>query len=161
MIEHARLVIPVQVGEAAEINYGGPAAADFGPLARDRILVRTMTESDLPALIMIDRRITGRDRSAYFERKLAEALHESDVRISIVAERDGVVVGFIMARVDRNLGVGRALISQLLINLMTLRVEYIRTEIDWRERDLLRFLDHSGFRPSQQLCFERLIETAA
>ena len=29
MIEHARLVIPVQVGEAAEINYGGPAAADF------------------------------------------------------------------------------------------------------------------------------------
>ena len=26
MIEHARLVIPVQVGEAAEINYGGPAA---------------------------------------------------------------------------------------------------------------------------------------
>jgi GNAT superfamily N-acetyltransferase len=183
MIERARLVIPVQVGEAAEINYSGPAAADFGPLARDQIPVRTMAESDLPALIMTDRRITGRDRSAYFERKLAEALHESDVRISLVAERDGIVVGFIMARVDvgefgrvettavmdtigvhpdyRNLGVGRALISQLLINLMTLRVEYIRTEIDWRERDLLRFLDHSGFRPSQQLCFERLIETAA
>jgi ribosomal protein S18 acetylase RimI-like enzyme len=172
----------MHAGEASEINYGQPAAPDFGPLARDRMPVRTMVESDLRALITIDRRITGRDRSAYFERKLAEALHESDVRVSLVAERDGAVVGFVMARVDfgefgrvdptavmdtigvdpdyRDFGVGRALMSQLLINLMTLRVEHIRTEIDWRDRDLLAFLDRCGFRPAQQLCFERVGETA-
>ena len=181
MAEHARLTIPEHAGEAAEINYGRPPAPDFGPLARDRIPVRTMAESDLHALITIDRRITGRDRAAYFQRKLAEALHQSDVRVSLVAERDGRVVGFIMARVDfgefgrleptavmdtigvdpddRDFGIGRALMSQLLINLMTLRVEYVRTEIDWRERDLLAFLDHCDFRPSQQLCFEHAIET--
>lgn len=180
MVEHGRLIIPEHAGEAAEINYGRPAAPDFGPLARDRILVRTMVEGDLHAMITIDRRITGRDRSAYFERKLVEALHESDVRVSLVAERDGGVVGFIMARVDfgefgrieptavmdtigvdpdyLHFGIGRALLSQQLLNLMTLRVEYIRTEIDWRERDLLAFLDHCGFRPSQQLCFEYVIE---
>jgi ribosomal protein S18 acetylase RimI-like enzyme len=182
MIAHARLTLPQHPGEAAEINYGGASAPDFGPLARDRIPVRTMVGGDLHALVTIDRRITGRDRRVYFERKLAEALHESDVRVSLVAERDGGVVGFMMARVDlgefgrveptavmdtigvdpdyRDFGIGRALLSQLLINLMTLRVENIRTEIDWRERDLLAFLDRCGFRPSQQLCFEHVVETA-
>jgi ribosomal protein S18 acetylase RimI-like enzyme len=169
------MTIPERVGEAAEINYGNPPAPDFGPLARDRIPVRAMTENDLRALIAIDRRIAGRDRSGYFEQKLNEALHESDVRVSLVVERNGVAVGFIMARVDfgefgrvestavmDTIGVdpdywGRALLSQLLVNLQTLRVERIRTEIDWRDRDLLAFLDRCGFRPSQQLCFDQAI----
>ncbi len=180
MPERERMTIPERIGEVAEINYGNPAAPDFGPLARDRIPIRTMREDDIRAIVAIDRRITGRDRSTYFESKLAEALHESDVRVSLIAERDGGPVGFIMARVDfgafgrveptavldtvginpdyRDLGIGRALLSQLLINLTTLRVEHVRTELGWRERDLLAFLDHCGFRPAQQLCFEYVVE---
>jgi ribosomal protein S18 acetylase RimI-like enzyme len=180
MIGRRRMTIPERVGGAAEINYGVPPAPDFGPLARDRIPIRAMKESDLRALIIIDRRITGSERSVYFERKLMEALHESDVRVSLVAEQDGGPVGFIMARVDfgefgrfepaavmdtigvdpdyRDRGIGRALLSQLLINLTTLRVERIRTEIDWRDRELLAFLDNCGFRPSQQLCFEHAVD---
>ena len=183
MAGRKRITIPERVGDAAEINYGKPAKADFGPLARDRVPVRTMVEGDLQALITIDRRIIGRDRSVYFERKLAEALHESGVRISLVAELDGGPVGFIMARVDlgefgrmaptavmdtigvdpdyRDRGVGRALLSQLFVNLMTLRVEHIRTEINWHDQGLLAFLDRCGFRPSQQLCFNRTIAAAA
>jgi GNAT superfamily N-acetyltransferase len=133
------------------------------------------------ALIVIDRRITGRDRSAYFEQKLNEALHESDVRVSLVTDRNGGPIGFIMARVDFGefgriaptavvdtigidpdywgQGIGRALLSQLLVNLQTLRVEYIRTEVDWRDRELLAFLDHCDFRSSQQLCFEHDLKT--
>jgi GNAT superfamily N-acetyltransferase len=104
------------------------------------------------------------------------------VRVSLIAERDGGPVGFIMARVDfgefgrleqtavldtigvdpdyRGFGIGRALLSQLLINLMTLRVESVRTELGWREHDLFAFLDHCGFRPAQQLCFEYAVENA-
>ena len=41
-------------------------------LARDRVPVRGMKADDLRALVSIDRRIVGRDRSAYFERKLAD-----------------------------------------------------------------------------------------
>ena len=171
--------VPERVGDPAEINYGGPPAPDFGPLARDRIPVRAMAERDLQALIAIDRRITGRDRSDYFERKLIEALEETDVRVSLVAERDGRPVGFIMARVDlgefgrieptavmdtigvdpdyRDQGIGRALLSQLLVNLMTLRVEHVRSEIDWHDHTLLAVLDRCGFRPSQQLCFDHAI----
>jgi ribosomal protein S18 acetylase RimI-like enzyme len=172
--------IPERVGAARELNYGNPAAPDFGPLARDRIPVRAMKDADLAALVDIDRRITGGDRAAYFERKLAEALHESDVRVSLVAEWDGVPVGFIMARVDfgdfgrfepaavldtigvdpdyRDQGVGRALMSQLLVNLATLRVECIRTEVGWRQRDLLGFLDQCGFQPAQRLCLDHTID---
>jgi GNAT superfamily N-acetyltransferase len=172
--------IPTHIGEAAEVNYGGPAAPDFGPLARDRIPIRAMKESDLRALIVIDRRITRRDRSEYFARKLEEALHDSDVAVSLVAERQDGPAGFIMARVDlgafgrtepvavidtigvdpddQGQGIGRALLSQLLINLATLRVERVRSEVDWRDRDLLAFMDRCGFRPSQELCFDRSID---
>ncbi len=176
MARKTSMTIPQRAGEGTEVNYGQPAAPDFGPLARDRIPVRSMTERDLYALVAIDRRITGRNRSEYFARRLEEALYDSDVRVSLVAEMDGVPVGFIMARVDlgefgrveatavmdtigvdpdyRGRGVGRALLSQLLVNLATLRVERIRTEVDWDDRALAAFLDHCGFRPSQRLCFD-------
>lgn len=173
------VTIPTRVGSAAEVNYGGPAGPDFGPLARDRIPVRAMNERDLRPLVAIDRRITGRDRTAYFKNKLVEALSESDIRVSLVAECDGFPAGFIMARVDlgefgrvdpvavmdtigvdpdyRNRGVARALLSQLFVNLTTLRIERVRTELDWQERELIAFLDHCGFLPSQELCFRRAV----
>ena len=175
MAKGGRVTIPERVGEPREVDYSGQTA-DFGPLARDRIPVRSMKDSDLKALVSIDRRITGRDRTRYFERKLADAMHESDIRISLVAEADGVPVGFIMARVDlgeygrsesaavmdtvgvdpdyRDHGVGRALLSQLLANLSTLRVEKLLTEVDWSDRELMAYLDHCGFAPSPRLCFD-------
>jgi len=177
MARRASITIPQDVGHAAEINYSGQQAADFGQLARDRIPVRSLAEGDLRALVAIDRRITGRDRSEYFQRKLGDALTESDVRVSLVADLDSVPVGFIMARVDlgefgrvettavldtigvdpdyQNRGVGHALVSQLLVNLGTLRVEKVRTEVDWQDHELLAYLGRNGFRPSQQLCFNR------
>jgi len=176
MAKRTTLTIPERVGEAPEINYGEPTAPDFGALARDRIPVRAMKADDLRTLIGIDRRIVGRDRTAYFERKLAEAMQESDVRVSLVAELDGRPVGFIMARVDlgefgrveptavmdaigvdpdyRDRGIGNALLSQLIVNLRTLRVERIRTEVDWGDQELLSYLERFDFAPSQQLCLD-------
>jgi ribosomal protein S18 acetylase RimI-like enzyme len=179
MAQQSRITIPQRVGDPEELDYSVPAPTDFGELARDRIPVRSLRESDLKALIAIDRRITGRDRSGYFERKLGEALHESDVRVSLVAEADGRPVGFIMARVDlgefgrieaaavmdtigvdpdyAGHGVGRALLSQLLANLATLRVDKILTEVDWADRELMAYLDRCGFRPSGRLSFDCLL----
>lgn len=167
--------IPQRADDPLEIDYSDPGADDFEALARDRVPVRSMTPDDLSALIAIDRRITGHERSAYYERKLAETMDESAVRVSLVAELDGRPVGFIMARVDfgefghtepeaviDTIGVnpdyahqeiGKAMMSQLLTNLRSLQVEGVRTEVDWNDFGLLGFLEQCGFVPAQRIAF--------
>jgi len=132
-----------------------------------------MTEIDLRKIIAIDKANTGIDRSGYYKRKLHESLHESGVRVSLVAELDGFPVGFIMARVDfgefghtsseavmdsigvdpgfRAQGVGKALMSQLIANLSVLRVESVRTEINWNDTGLIDYFDSAGFAPAQRI----------
>lgn len=167
--------VPANLGRSGEVDYSG-SAIDYGPLSRDRVPIRTMTESDLRAIIAMDNRITGQDRKVYLEQKLDEALHQTGIRVSLVAELDGVPVGFIMARVDlgefgrlepvavldtigvdpdyRDRGVGRALMSQLFANLSGLRIDKVLTEVDWAERNLIGFLADCDFRPSTRLAFE-------
>ena len=53
--------------------------------------------------------------------------------------------------------VGRALVSQLLLNLGALRIERIETAVAPRDLGLLGFLYDSGFLPSQRLPFVRAI----
>lgn len=162
-----------------ELNFSDPAGDDFEALSRDRVPIRSLRADDLAAMVAIDRRITGRDRSAYYRRKAAEVLEESGVRVSLVAELDGRVVGFIMARVDfgefgqtepegvmdtiaidpayAHRKVGSALVSQLMANLGSLRVERVRTELAWDNFGLLSFLRRCGFKPSRRLSFVRPI----
>jgi predicted N-acetyltransferase YhbS len=162
-----------------ETNYSDPSRDDYSALSRDRIPCRSLQRNDLAALVRIDRKLLGRDRSNYYERKMAEALDESGIRVSMVAEVDGSVAGFIMARVDfgefgraepyavldtmsvepdrQHLRVATALLSQLLANLTTLRVEHLRTEAAFDQHGLFAFLWRCGFRPSQQLAFSRTL----
>ncbi len=169
--------IPVAADEPAERDYSSPDGDDFDALSRDLIPVRSMAAGDIDALIAIDRRATGLDRAAYYRRKQREAMQESGVRISLVAELDDHLVGFIMARVDygefghtspeavmdtigvdpgyRDRGVGQALMSQLIANLATLRVDHIRTELDWNDVGLINYLDETGFVPAQRVVLKR------
>jgi predicted N-acetyltransferase YhbS len=148
-------------------------------LAWDELPVRSMTERDLPALIRLDRKITGHDRSAYLTRKAREVLERSAIRMSLVAEVDGQLAGFLMARVDfgefgrteptsildtigvdparARRGIGRALLDQLLLNLGSLRAERVVTEVDWNDLPLLAFLARTGFVHAQRLAFEKVI----
>ncbi|MDJ0955605.1 MAG: GNAT family N-acetyltransferase [Arenicellales bacterium] len=158
---------------SGERDYSKPVHDDFDALSRDLVPVRSLIETDLDQIIRIDRRITNRDRSAYLQRKTDEALQETGVRISLVAEKDERVVGFIMAKVDygefgqtdtvavidtigvdpleQSHNVGRALVSQLLRNLASLRVDTVRTEVRWQDFGLNRFLAQCGFNLSQRV----------
>lgn len=173
--------LPTQAEPAAsgETNYSDPSRDDYTALSRDRVPCRSLQRNDLAALVRIDRKLLGRDRGSYYERKIAEVLDESGIRVSMVAEVDGMVAGFIMARVDfgefgraepyavldtlsvdpdrQHLHVATALLSQLLANLTTLRVEHVRTEAAFDQHGLFAFLWHCGFRPSQQLVFCRTL----
>jgi ribosomal protein S18 acetylase RimI-like enzyme len=162
-----------------DIDFSDPSGDDFEALPRDRIPVRSMVESDLPAMIGIDRKITGHDRSTYYKRKLSEVLRESGVRISLVAEIDGQFAGFVMARVDygeygrtantavidtigvypafSHRDVGLALLSQLMTNLRSLQVEKVHSRVAWNQFGLLGFLERVGFRPTQRLTVCRTV----
>ena len=93
-------IVPTVAGQSGELDFSSPDGNDIEDLSRDRIPIRSMSEADLDNIVAIDRRATGRDRTAYYRRKMREALRESGVRVSLVAELDGHPVGYIMARVD-------------------------------------------------------------
>jgi ribosomal protein S18 acetylase RimI-like enzyme len=159
---------PKSIGAGPELDYSAPSGDDFESLARDRIPIRSMIAEDLAAIVGIDKQITGRGRQAYYKRKLAEAMEESAVRVSLVAEIDHKVAGFVMARVDfgefgidpscGHKRVATALLSQLVTNLAGLRVERLRTEVGWNHFGLLSFLDRMGFRPHTRLALRRAID---
>jgi Acetyltransferase (GNAT) family. len=147
----------------------------------DGVIVRLLAEADLPRLIQIDQRITGRNRTLWYERKLKRALEETDIRISLGAEHDGALIGAILgfllygeygqpeplAVIDTILvdpmfagrGAGTALLDQLLRNLRALGIERLRTEVGWDEHDLSRFLGARGFAPIPRLVLEMKVES--
>ncbi len=145
--------------------------------------VRTMTEDDVPRVTAIDSEASGQRRPDYFELQLRRAREKSSLHISLVAEVDGVVVGFVVgtvyygvfglletsATIDaigvqqrmRGRAVGRALMRQLRLNLASLRVSSVRTEVAWDDFELLGFLRREGFKPADRLCLETAIDPTA
>jgi len=151
--------------------------ADATSRVRHPVTIRSMKEDDLAPIIAIDRKVIGSDRTRYYEAKLAEALKDSGVRMSLVAEIDGSVIGFLMSRVDYGefgqtaqtailhtvgvspafgrQGIGQSLFAQLALNLRSLRVETIKTCMRWDDLPLVAFFSRAGFTPAQRLVLRR------
>ena len=178
LVEEIAEVGPVKMDGKWRVHSGAPGEY-YEKLSRDRAAIRSLNEEDLPAIVRIDAKHTGVDRSAYLRAKIREMLRESGIRVSLASEDHGVVTGFIMARVDfgefGNVekaaaidtigvhpaygggGIGRALLSQLLLNLSTLRVESVRVQVSQEDYDLQRFLHAHGFRQSQRLVLAKTV----
>jgi predicted N-acetyltransferase YhbS len=149
--------------------------ADFEPLARDALEVRTLGKADMEGIARIDRRHTGRERRGYLCRTLEETLADSAIRVSLAAHVDGAIAGFVMARVDygdfgraepvavidalgvdpmrARQGIGRALVSQLFVNLAALAVERVETVVAPGSLSLMGFFWAAGMRPAERLNF--------
>lgn len=159
---------------------GAERTEEPGILETDAVLVRTMQEDDLEAVVSIDAGATGRRRPGYFKPILARALKQSSLQISLVAEIDRSVVGFLVgslyygeygvaepsASIDaigvapnyRGRHVGRALMRQLRLNLGALRISTLRTEVAWDDFELLAFFRKEGFAPAGRLCLESSLD---
>lgn len=171
--------VPVALDAAVERDYSAAHPDGTEYLPHDHIWVRSMTADDLEDIVRIDAVLSDRDRRAYLAGKLDEALNESAIRVSLTAEADGSVVGFLMARVDfgdygrteatavldtigvdprfARQGIGTALLGQLRLNLSALDVETLETQVARENFDLLAFLYRHGARPSERLVFQKTI----
>ena len=168
-------------GKPGDANdWSAPAANDFEHLARDIADVRLLAAKDLEEVARIDRHVTGRDRRAFVQHALDEALRESGVRISLAARIDGVMGGYVMARTDlgdfgraepvavidsigvapeyAHRGIGHALLQQLFLNLNALRIERVETVVAAQALELLGFFQGGGFTPAQRLAFVKPLE---
>lgn len=156
-------------------DYGTPGIPQAESLARDGIEVGLLQEGDLEGVARVDRRHTGRDRRGYLCRTVREALADSALRVSLAARVDGGVAGYLMARLDygdfgraepvavidtvgvdpgrARQGIGRALLSQLFVNLGALQVERVETAVAPGDLDLLGFFYAAGMRPGERLSF--------
>ena len=143
-------------------------------------VVRTMSERDLDAVVRIDAAATGRARPRYFELMLQRALKLGGLQISLVAESDGRVAGFVIgslyygeygmteptASIDaigvepasRRHRIAHALLLQLRRNVAAVGVTSIRTEVEWSNFELLAFFRSEQFAPAPRLCLERRID---
>jgi ribosomal protein S18 acetylase RimI-like enzyme len=178
----AAITVPAGHGPGNEINFGVGTANDNERLALEAPEIHPMTPEDLREIVRIDQRITGRDRSGYIGARLAEAMGDSPIRVSLAARLDGAIIGFVMARADlgdfgrpaavavvdtigvdpdyARRGVGRALLTQLFANLAELQIERVETLVASTELALLDFFQQTGFRPSQRLAFARRLDRA-
>jgi ribosomal protein S18 acetylase RimI-like enzyme len=151
------------------------------PLASD-LVIRNLRADDLEAVIRLDAKNVGRRRDEFFKLKLTQALAETGISVSLAAERDGALLGFLLSRVFygefgvtervavmdvidvhpdfRGQHIAAALLDQLRVNLLGLGIRVLRTEADWNSTDLLRFFRREGFVLAQRLCLDLDLEAS-
>ncbi|MBS1269320.1 MAG: hypothetical protein MAG794_00269 [Gammaproteobacteria bacterium] len=163
--------------EAQEANFSDALGDSPESLARDTFEIRSLAAVDANAIYRIDRRLSGRDRTDYLARKIDEVINQSGIRVSLIAEDDGLVVGFVMARLDYgefgrtaatavidtigvdpdSPGAGSVLLEQLFANLGSLRLDGARTIVRWDDTALNHFLSKAGFEPAPQLALRCIL----
>jgi GNAT superfamily N-acetyltransferase len=138
------------------------------------VKLRILTMGDLDAVSEIDFGLLGEKRRDYWESKL-ERTATSGVP-SLVAEIDGVVIGFILgttsggeygipenvAWVDtigvirdyQNKGIARLLFKEMASMFKKVGIHTIYTYVNWREWDLLQFFDKMGFNRGDMINLE-------
>ena len=132
----------------------------------ENVKIRTLNREDLDAIVKIDERVLGENRRNYWKRKL-DLMNDKSSQISLVAEIEGKVVGFVLGDISgwefgvpetigwidtigvepayQKKGVATALARELVQNLKGLGVNTIYTLVSWNDWDLLQFFHAMGF----------------
>jgi len=132
----------------------------------ESIKIRPLSKGDVDAIVQIDEKVLGESRKEYWERKL-RLTNDKSSQISLVAELEGKVLGFILGDVSgwefgvpdtigwidtigvdpayQKKGLATALANELIKRLKVIGVRTIYTLVSWNDWNLLQFFHAMGF----------------
>jgi ribosomal protein S18 acetylase RimI-like enzyme len=138
-------------------------------------MIRTMTYKDLDRIIEIDTKVLGNVRPEYWKMKL-EVMEKRAPVSSLVAELDGMVVGFIVGDASgwpygvpgsigwidtigvdpdfQRKGIAKILFTEMVNNLKKVGLNKIYTFVSWQDWNLLKFFNHMGFQKGNMINLE-------
>jgi len=144
----------------------------------ENVKIRSLKKEDMETIVEIDGRVLGDKRRDYWERKL-ERVDNRSSQVSLVAEVEGNVVGFILGDVSgwefgvpntigwidtigvdpiyQKKGLATALAQELIKKLKTIGVKTIYTLVSWNDWDLLQFFHAMGFTRGDMINLELTI----
>jgi predicted N-acetyltransferase YhbS len=143
--------------------------------------MRPLAPRDVEAVVAIDSALGGRTRRAYFERRLAAAQRDPERHLQLGVDESGALAGYMLGRVlegefgrteprlrlealgvkreAQRRGIGAALSRALEAGARSLGCAAIHTSGNWREHELLRFLDRAGYRLGESHVLDRAPRT--
>jgi predicted N-acetyltransferase YhbS len=132
----------------------------------ENLKIRSLRAEDLDAIVAIDEKVLGEKRRDYWEKKL-HRMDEKASQVSLVAEIQGKVLGFILGDISgwefgvsdtigwidtvgvepaqQKKGLATALAHELIQRLRAMGVRTIYTLVSWNDWDLLQFFHAMGF----------------
>jgi len=130
------------------------------------VKIRALRKEDLGAIVEIDAKVLGENRKDYWEKKL-KLMNDKSSQVSLVAEVEGKVLGFILGDISgwefgvpdtigwidtigidpayQKKGLAKVLAQELIGRLKTIGVRAIYTLVSWSDWDLLQFFHAMGF----------------
>jgi ribosomal protein S18 acetylase RimI-like enzyme len=142
------------------------------------IKTRLMKAEDFDAVVGIDGKVLEASRPEYYEMKFEKLFRSRDyLPVSLVAEEDGKVVGFVMGEIYmgeygifqeeatldtigvdpdyQHKGIGEQLINEFMDHLRKVGVQKINTLVAWNDSKLIHFFSANQFSPSKTINLER------
>jgi len=138
---------------------------------------RPLDVDDIERVIAIDRAHSGHSRRHFFEKRFAAAKAQPDDFIHVGVVQDGLLRGYVIARVlrgefgheqavavldaigveteSRERGIGQLLMSELKESMGSRGVRTLQSQADWANHELLRFFDSAGFKLAPRLTLQR------
>lgn len=140
---------------------------------------RALKPQDLDAVIEIDRRITGRGRRGFFEKRLKVAQSGAENFIAIATEdySGGALTGYAIARIQagefgddslmaildiigvdpasQHSGLGTQLIDGITRTMEKLGIKELRTQAPWSDYAVIPFFAANGFTLTSRIVLER------